>query len=113
MVAEPVYGLRPPLHVLLCARVREAGGPTLGRSLRPQHPRELYDDSLHRLAVSDDDAANLADALEFIAGDLVLHELSQISDRFMRNLVDSLSKLTTFFQQGGFHIGVPLAATGS
>ena len=80
---------------------------------RPQHPRELYDDSLHRLAVSDDDAANLADALEFIAGDLVLHELSQISDRFMRDLVDSLSKLTIFFQQGGFRIGVPLAATGS
>ena len=79
----------------------------------PQHPRELYDDSLHRLTVSDGDAANLADALEFIAGDLVLHELSQVSDRFMRDLVDSLLKLTIFFQQGSFHIGVPLAATGS
>ena len=79
----------------------------------PQHPRELYDDSLHRLTVSDGDAANLADALEFIAGDLVLHELSQVSDRFLRDLVDSLLKLTVFFQQGSFHIGVPLAATGS
>ncbi len=79
----------------------------------PEHPRELYDDCLHRLTVSDTDAANLADALEFIAGDLVLHELSQVSDRFLRDLVDSLLKLTVFFQQGGFRIGVPLAATAS
>jgi hypothetical protein len=79
----------------------------------PQHPRELYDDSLHHLTVADDDAANLADALEFIAGDLVLHELSQVSDGFMRDLVDSLSKLSVFFQQGGFRIApVPLAAVG-
>ena len=77
---------------------------------RPKHPRELYDDCLHHLVVSDEDAANLADALEFIAGDLVLHELSQVSDRFLRNLVDSLSKLSVFFQQGGFRIDVPLAA---
>lgn len=79
----------------------------------PEHPRELYDDSLHHLFVSDTDAANLADALEFIAGDLVLHELSQVSDRFLRDLVDSLLKLTVFFQQGGFRIGATLAATGS
>ena len=80
---------------------------------KPQHPRELYDDCLHHLAVTDDDAANLSDAFEFIAGDLVLHELSQVSDCFMRDLVDSLSKLSVFFLQGGFHIApVPLAAVG-
>ena len=79
----------------------------------PEHPRELYDDFLHRLNVSTEDSANLADALKFIAGDLVLHELSQVPDRFLRDLVDSLLKLTIFFQQGGFHIGAPLAATGS
>lgn len=78
----------------------------------PQHPRELYDDSLHHLVVSDEDAANLADALEFIAGDLVLHELSQVSDCFMCDLVDSLLKLTIFFQQGGFQIASPMAAVG-
>lgn len=78
----------------------------------PKHPRELYDDSLHHLAVTDEDAANLADALEFIAGDLVLHELSQVSDGFMRDLVDSLLKLTIFFQQGGFQIAAPMAAVG-
>ncbi len=77
---------------------------------RPKHPRELYDDCLHHLMVSDEDAANLADALEFIAGDLVLHELSQVSDRFLRDLVDSLSKLSVFFQQGGFRIDLPMAA---
>ena len=79
---------------------------------KPEHPRELYDDSLHHLAVSDEDAANLADALEFIAGDLVLHELSQVPDRFLRDLVDSLSKLSTFFQQAGFLIATPMAAVG-
>ncbi len=73
----------------------------------PEHPRELYDDGLHRLTVTDNDAANLADSLEFIAGDLVLHELSQVSDRFLRELVDGLLKLTIFFQQGGFVIGAP------
>ena len=79
---------------------------------QPQHPRELYDDSLHHLAVSEEDAANLADAFEFIAGDLVLHELSQVSDSFMRDLVDSLSKLSVFFQHGGFEIAAPMAAVG-
>lgn len=78
----------------------------------PKHPRELYDDSLHHLAVSDEDAANLADALEFIAGDLVLHELSQVSDTFLRDLVDSLAKLSVFFQKGGFQIASPMAAVG-
>jgi hypothetical protein len=79
---------------------------------QPQHPREMYDDHLHHLVVSPDDAANLADALEFIAGDLVLHELSQVSDRFLRDLVHSLSKLSVFFQQGGFRIEFPAAAVG-
>ena len=71
----------------------------------PEFPRELYDDSLHRLSVTADDAANLADALEFIAGDLVLHELSQVPDSFLRELVDGLQKLTLFFQAGEFRIG--------
>lgn len=79
---------------------------------KPQHPRELYDDSLHHLVVSDEDAANLADAFEFIAGDLVLHELSQVSDHFLRDLVNSLAKLAVFFQQGGFRIATPMAAVG-
>ena len=79
---------------------------------QPEHPRELYDDCLHHLAVGEDDAANLADAFEFIAGDLVLHELSQVSDRFLRDLVDSLSKLSVFFAQGGFQIATPMAAVG-
>lgn len=75
----------------------------------PEHPRELYDDGLHRLTVTDNDAANLADSLEFIAGDLVLHELSQVSDSFLRELVDGLLKLTIFFQQGEFVIGASIA----
>lgn len=79
---------------------------------KPAHPRELYDDSFHHLAVTDEDSANLADALEFIAGDLVLHELSQVSDRFLRELVDNLLKLTIFFQQGGFRILTPMVAAG-
>ena len=75
----------------------------------PEHPRELYDDSLHRLCVTAEDSANLSDALEFIAGDLVLHKLSQVPDKFLRDLVDSLAKLAEFFQHGGFTIGVPAA----
>jgi len=73
----------------------------------PEYPRELYDDSLHRLNVTADDAANLADALEFIAGNLVLHELSQVPESFLRELLDGLQKLTLFFQAGEFQIGSP------
>lgn len=80
---------------------------------QPEFPRELYDDWLHDLSVTDNDAANLADALEFIAGDLVLHELSQVSDRFLRDLVDSLQKLTVFFQQGGFRVSAALPVVES
>lgn len=56
--------------------------------------------------VSDEDSSNLADALEFIAGDIVLHEY-KVPDEFLRHLLDSLLKLTLFFQNGGFRI-VPL-----
>ena len=34
LVAEPLYGLRAPLHVLLRARLRAAGRPAVRRSLR-------------------------------------------------------------------------------
>ena len=40
LVAEPVHGLRPPLHVLLRAGVRAARRPALGRPLRHEHPRQ-------------------------------------------------------------------------
>lgn len=56
--------------------------------------------------VDDEDAANLADALEFVAGDIVLHEY-QVPDEFLRHLLDSLLKLTIFFQAGSFKI-IPL-----
>lgn len=53
--------------------------------------------------VSDEDSANLADILEFIAGDIVLHEY-QVPDDFLRHLLDTLLKLTIFFHAGGFSI---------
>jgi hypothetical protein len=56
-----------------------------------------------RCEVSDEDAANLADIIEFIAGDIVLHEY-QVPDDFLRHLLDTLLKLTLFFQSGGFSI---------
>ena len=40
VVAQPVHGLRPPLHVLLRAGVRGARRPARGRPLRDEHPRE-------------------------------------------------------------------------
>ena len=40
LVAQPVHGLRPPLHVLLRARVRAARRPAVGRPLRDEHPRQ-------------------------------------------------------------------------
>lgn len=100
------YTIDSDLWIDLLDWAQDSGG------WQPQHPRELYDDCLHHLAVSTNDAANLADALEVIAGDLVLHELSQVSDCFLRDLVDSLLKLTIFFQQGGFRIDTPMAAVG-
>jgi len=69
---------------------------------KPEHPSVLYrtDSGLH---VTDSDADRLADTLEFIAGDIVLHELD-VSDEFLRELLDGLLKLTIFFQSGGFRI---------
>lgn len=55
------------------------------------------------LSVNHDDAINLADALEFIAGDIVLHEY-EVPDQFLRHLLDSLLKLSVFFQIGEFRI---------
>ena len=40
LVAEPVHGLRPPLHVLLRAGVRGARRPARRRPLRREHPGE-------------------------------------------------------------------------
>ena len=69
---------------------------------QPEHPAVLYrtDSGLY---VNASDAAKLADALEFIAGDLVLHELD-VSDDFLKELLDGLLRLTLFFQAGGFRI---------
>jgi len=68
----------------------------------PEQPSALYrtDSGLH---VSASDAANLADTFEFIAGDLVLHEFD-VSDHFVKELLEGLLKLTVFFQSGGFRI---------
>ena len=40
LVAEPVHGLRPPLHVLLRPGLRAAGRPPRRRSLRAHDPRQ-------------------------------------------------------------------------
>ena len=40
VVAEPVHGLRPPLHVLLRPRLRAAGRPPRRRPLRAHDPRQ-------------------------------------------------------------------------
>jgi hypothetical protein len=55
------------------------------------------------LEVGLDDANNLADALEFIAGDVVLHEY-EVPDQFLRHLLNSLAKLELFFRAGSFRI---------
>ena len=52
------------------------------------------------------DASNLADSLEFIAGDIVLHEY-EVPDDFLKHLLDSLLKLEIFFRNGEFTV-VPL-----
>jgi len=58
------------------------------------------------LDVSDTDASNLADTIDFIAGDIVLHEY-EVPDEFLRHLLDSLQRLELFFRNGGFRI-IPL-----
>ena len=68
---------------------------------KPHRPSTEYRST--GLAVTAEDAQNLGDALEFIAGDLVLHELD-VSDDFMRELLDALYTLTVFFQSGSFQI---------
>ena len=40
LVAQPVHGLRPPLHVLLRPRLRAARRPARGRALRHVDPRQ-------------------------------------------------------------------------
>ena len=40
MVAQPLHGLCPPVHVLLRPRLRAAGGPTRWRGIRPDDPRQ-------------------------------------------------------------------------
>lgn len=68
----------------------------------PEHEAICYRGDME-LSVSNEDATNLADALEFIAGDIVLHEY-EVPDQFLRHLLDSLLKLTVFFQGGEFKI---------
>lgn len=74
----------------------------------PEHESICYRGEFE-LEISDDDASNLADSLEFIAGDVVIHEY-EVPDQFLRNLLDSLAKLELFFRSGGFSV-VPLAKT--
>jgi hypothetical protein len=74
----------------------------------PEHEGICYRGDID-LEVDDDDARNLADSLEFIAGDIVLHEY-EVPDQFLRHLLDSLLKLTIFFQAGTFRI-MPLPKT--
>ncbi|MDA1161947.1 MAG: hypothetical protein O3B13_02480 [Planctomycetota bacterium] len=68
----------------------------------PEHESLCYRGEME-LSVSQEDATNLSDALEFIAGDIVLHEY-EVPDQFLRHLLDSLLKLSVFFQVGDFRI---------
>jgi hypothetical protein len=74
----------------------------------PEHEAICYRGQME-LSVGHDDAINLSDALEFIAGDIVLHEY-EVPDQFLRHLLDSLLKLSVFFQVGEFRI-LPQAKT--
>ena len=74
----------------------------------PEHEAICYRGSME-LSVGHEDAINLSDALEFIAGDIVLHEY-EVPDQFLRHLLDSLLKLSVFFQVGEFRI-LPQAKT--
>ena len=74
----------------------------------PEHEGICYRGDIE-LEVDEEDACNLADALEFIAGDIVLHEY-EVPDQFLRHLLDSLLKLTIFFQSGSFRI-IPIPRT--
>jgi hypothetical protein len=69
----------------------------------PEHEAMCYRGELADLEVNDEDALNLGDALEFIAGDVVLHEY-EVPDQFLRHLLDSLLKMTVFFQTGAFKV---------
>jgi hypothetical protein len=68
----------------------------------PEHEPICYRGDMD-LEVGDDDAMNLADALEFIAGDVVLHEY-EVPDQFLQHLLNSLAKLELFFRAGSFRI---------
>ncbi len=71
----------------------------------PEQPPDLYRGDTG-LIVTAGDAGNLADALEFIAGELVFHKTAEagISDDFLRTPMDGLQTLSTFFQSGSFRI---------
>lgn len=69
----------------------------------PEYEAMCYRGELIDLEVSDEDALNLGDALEFIAGDVVLHEY-EVPDQFLRHLLDSLLRMTVFFQAGAFRV---------
>ena len=72
---------------------------------RPEHDRQWYEATQDEVHVSTSDAVNLAETLEFIAGDIVLHEMDDVSDDFIRQLVDGLMELTVL-QDVGCWIGL-------
>lgn len=87
----------------------EFWGEVLGWALEngwePEHEELCYRGEFE-LEVAESDSLNLADSLEFIAGDIVLHEY-EVPDDFLKHLLDSLLKLEIFFRAGEFKI-VPL-----
>lgn len=83
----------------------EVLGWALENGWQPEHEVICYRGEFE-YEVSELDASNLADSLEFIAGDIVLHEY-EVPDDFLKHLLDSLLKLEIFFRAGKFRI-VPL-----
>jgi hypothetical protein len=69
---------------------------------KPQHAPACYRQA-DGLEISAADAANLADALEVIAGEMVLYD-TLVSERFLKELGDGFMKLIAFFQSGAFRI---------
>jgi hypothetical protein len=83
----------------------EVLGWALENGWKPEHEQLCYRGEFE-FEVEESDASNLADSLEFIAGDIVLHEY-EVPDDFLKHLLDSLLKLEVFFRGGEFKI-VPL-----
>lgn len=69
---------------------------------KPQQVPERYRTD-RGVTVTAKDADHLADALEMIAGSLVLSH-ADVPEEFVRELIDRLMELTNFFHSGGFEI---------